>query len=584
VYKDIICDKKILLECYGEITKKSANLSDADIQIVKNLRQSLLDHSFTFKPIKRIKTLDLVNKVKLLNIPSICDKIVQKAMIKALQVVYNNNLSDSLYVFKSNKNPHFAIKQVTGWSGTKWFLKGDIYKSFETIDYHLLAKLLQKKIKSKEFLDLYWKAVRARYVNPLKKVDEFCLAQISGGSLISPILSSIYLDELDNFIEEKVQHSKKSGKTTTTNPDYKKVHTKISNLRQYFSQNNCRNKTFSKEQEKNRIDEILRLEKLRAKLSSVKQASKYRIYYIRYGCDFLIGVNGSQKIIEKLKKDVCNFIMKDLNLKLDIEEINLIRSDKGVIFLGSYFKRYISRTNDQPRRKNSFTLTGRKIRARFPQGSIHALAPLELIVKKLESQGICKIKHFKKRAIIPTRKTAWINLNLSSIVNKYNQIWESLLNYYSFAYNRSQLNLIQFLLQHSLACTFMNKLKLNSRSQVFKKYGQKLCIKEDNKIIYFKLQKTLKRINLFSDSPIIRNPFKIFNYSLRTKENISNSSCLICRSNENIEMHHKKPLKAHKTNNRFKSIKVNLSRKQIPLCRKCHLLVHSGKYDGLSIY
>ena len=49
-------------------------------------------------------------------------------------------------------------------------------------------------------------------------------------------------------------------------------------------------------------------------------------------------------------------------------------------------------------------------------------------------------------------------------------------------------------------------------------------------------------------------------------------------------MHHRRPLKQTKTNNSFKSIKGNMSRKQIPLCKKYHFKVHSGHYDGPSIY
>jgi hypothetical protein len=89
---------------------------------------------------------------------------------------------------------------------------------------------------------------------------------------------------------------------------------------------------------------------------------------------------------------------------------------------------------------------------------------------------MCKIVNFAKRDIIPQRKSAWVNLPTEEIVQKYNQIWMGILNYYSFAWNRSQLNLIQYIIQHSAACTLMNKLKLNSRRQVFQKFGSELTI------------------------------------------------------------------------------------------------------------
>jgi hypothetical protein len=62
------------------------------------------------------------------------------------------------------------------------------------------------------------------------------------------------------------------------------------------------------------------------------------------------------------------------------------------------------------------------------------------------------------------------------IIQKYNYLWNGILNYYSFACNRAQLNFIQYLLLHSAACTLMNKLILSSRAKVFKKFGKNLTV------------------------------------------------------------------------------------------------------------
>jgi hypothetical protein len=101
----------------------------------------------------------------------------------------------------------------------------------------------------------------------------------------------------------------------------------------------------------------------------------------------------------------------------------------------------------------------------------------------------------------------WVFLPIEDIIAKYNQIWSGILHYYSFAYNRSQLNVIQFILEHSLACTLANKLKLRSRRKVFKQFGRPIKHsfslkvingKEVKKEISFNLVKPLKRINSFS--------------------------------------------------------------------------------------
>ena len=124
----------------------------------------------------------------------------------------------------------------------------------------------------------------------------------------------------------------------------------------------------------------------------------------------------------------------------------------------------------------------------------------------------------------------------------------------------------------------MNKMKLNSRRQVFKRYGNNLKV-EDN--ISLKLERNLPRLNKFAASN--KQPFETLNYSIRGHK-LMQAECTICGSNEEVEMHHRRPLKRKITDNTLKGIKVNLSRKQIPLCRTCHMNVHKGKYDGPGIY
>ena len=497
IYRDIICNRDVLIESYHKVSKKNnANIPGINYETLDSLRKSLLDHTFKFKPIRKIEISKASGGIQILGIPSFRDKIVQRTMVTALEYVYENKIFlNSSHGFRPKKSPHSAIRQVTLWTGTRWFIEGDISKCFDAIDHHILAKLLQKEIKSKPFLDLYWKAVRSHYINVKTKMNEFSIIGTLQGSIVSPILANIYLHEFDNFMEKKVKDSQNSGTISITSPEYKKIHNKISNFRQYFSKNYRRNRSLTQKQD--RLKKFLKLEKTRAKIASTLRGKGYRLYYIRYADDFIVGINGTEKLSIQIKEEINTFLLEKLKLTLNVKKTNIIRSDKGTIFLGALLKRYTSRTNDQPRWNNSKTQNSRKIRVRVPQGRIHALVPLEKVVKRLQFQGICKIRNFNKREVIPTRKTAWVNFELEEIICKFNRVWTSLLNYYSFAYNRCQLNFIQYLLQHSLACTFMNKLKLSSRRKVFRRFGNAITVETEKKgkTISFKLEKSFKRIN-----------------------------------------------------------------------------------------
>jgi retron-type reverse transcriptase len=52
------------------------------------------------------------------------------------------------------------------------------------------------------------------------------------GSTLSPILANILLHEFDLFMDKLIKESNNSGHMSKDNPEYKKIHTKISNLRQ----------------------------------------------------------------------------------------------------------------------------------------------------------------------------------------------------------------------------------------------------------------------------------------------------------------------------------------------------------------
>lgn len=223
---------------------------------------------------------------------------------------------------------------------------------------------------------------------------------------MSPILSNIYLHQFDKFMEDIVIESKKSGKTSTPNPAYKKIHTRIYNLRQYFSSTYRYNQTSTEIQEKEKLKEILKLEKERAKLNSVIPGIGYRVYYVRYADNFLIGVTGKYSLAVKIREKIREFFKNKLKLELNMEKTKIAATTKGALFLGAYLKKHVSRTNDQKRRFNAKNSYGKKIRARVSQGNIIVLVPLDGIVRKLSEQGMCRIVNLNKRAVIPTRKTA----------------------------------------------------------------------------------------------------------------------------------------------------------------------------------
>lgn len=88
------------------------------------------------------------------------------------------------------------------------------------------------------------------------------------------------------------------------------------------------------------------MEKIRERTSSTIQGPGYRVYYIRYADDFLIGINGPRRIAENLKQELRKFFLDELSLTLDLEKTKITHSDQGACFLGARIKRHVSQADN----------------------------------------------------------------------------------------------------------------------------------------------------------------------------------------------------------------------------------------------
>jgi RNA-directed DNA polymerase len=100
-------------------------------------------------------------------------------------------------------------------------LEGDIKGYFDNIDHQLLANKLETVIKDKNLIAIYWKLVKAGYVNdgPYEK-SEFCVLQ---GGVLSPLLSNLYLHDFDMFMEKLCDIYTTDTKVSKINPEYSRI-------------------------------------------------------------------------------------------------------------------------------------------------------------------------------------------------------------------------------------------------------------------------------------------------------------------------------------------------------------------------
>ena len=588
-------------------------LDGISAKAIRETISQLKDHSFKFRPSRKELIPKANGKMRPLGIPSPRDKVVQQVMVMILEAIWDSDKKaiflNSSHGFRRERGTHTALKEITKWKATTWFIEGNIKSYFDTIDHFKLEKLLKKRICDKQFIDLYWKAVRAGYVKVKegKKID--ATAGTPQGSVLSPILSNIYLHELDVFMADKTNESFKSGPTSILNKEDLKLHSKVHTI---YRKMNRRVTITQEEMKKLETGEQATLVpgfqgdpvprefpiKERSKLPSSIKGSGYRIFYVRYDDDFLIGINGSFERTQLLKEEINRFLEEELRLTMSWEKTKITNAKEDkVLFLGAniYRPRGAERSSapwvQGPPGPGSSSQSGdtkiiknkmgdREYFSRIPASRLSLCIPVRRVVDKLANQGFCVIKDYDQGKIIPKGKTAWINLSLYDIVLRYNAVLQGIDNYYSFADNRPRMQFIQFIIQHSCAKLIARKLNLHSRAQVFKKFGNDIRVIDregsKEKQISLRILNSYLPLRKFLVNP--PNPLEVIYCGLRSKS-LLHKECIICSSTTRVEMHHVKSLGGKG----FTATMKAMNRKQIPVCRVCHDKIHSGLYDGLKL-
>lgn len=142
------------------------------------------------------------------------------------------------------------------------------------------------------------------------------------------------------------------------------------------------------------------------------------------------------------------------------------------------------------------------------------------------------------------------------------------------------------MLKESLIKTLMNKHNCSKKS-IVSKYGKNITTT-------YKVGKGIDKQIDFNLVKISRSPMKFLateaqdvfvplKYKIASR-NLFESNCVNCNSSDNIEMHHIKHIKTINAKlSSFDKMVAAINRKQVPLCRECHIKIHTGKYKGVRL-
>ena len=554
----------------GSTTKGSdgRSIDEMSLARIETLIASLKDESYQPHPSRRVHIPKKNGKTRPLGIPAFEDKLVQEVVRMILEAIYEGHFETTSHGFRPKRSCHTALLHIQKtFNGAKWFIEGDIKGFFDNIDHDVLVGILRERISDDRFIRLIRKFLKAGYVEDWTFHNTY--SGTPQGGIVSPILANIYLDKLDKYVKEYIQHFDKGTKR-----------------RPGKESNNLANERKRTVRKLKKVKDGTEKAALVARLKAIEQEraafpngdemdeSYRRLKYIRYADDFILGVIGSKEEAQRIKEDIKSFLSASLALELSEEKTLITHTGKSAKFLG--YEITVTRDNHQRRdvRGCLRRTYGKRVRLNVSMATLR---------DKLLEYGAMEIKlRNGKEVWKPKCRSGLIFNDDLEILDRYNRETVGFCNYYLIANNCVVLHNFRYIMEYSMYKTFAGKYrstvrKINKKYRLNKlftvKYEQKGVIKSRT----FYKTSFKRRTTAFNGSCDIE-PYSIADVS-RTNltDRLKAEKCELCGATGKLIMHHVRNLKDLKGKESWERLMSARKRKTIALCPSCHRLRHLGK-------
>jgi group II intron reverse transcriptase/maturase len=566
VYRQLF-NPALYLEAYARIYRndgamtKGLTQETADgmsVGKIEDLIDLVRHERFRWTPVRRTYIPKANGRMRPLGISTWSDKLLQESMRRLLDAYYEPQFSDLSHGFRPGRGCHTALHRIyKTWKSVKWFIEGDIKGCYDNINHEVLLSILHEKIHDGRFIELVRGALQAGYAEEWDWRPTY--SGTPQGGIFSPILSNIYLDKLDRFVEDVLIPRYTRGRERRFNPEYIRVITRMTSLKK----RGC----------------MTEWHQTRKGLHHLPSRDPYdpdfrRLQYIRYADDFLLGFAGPRAEAEEIKEDIKKFLAKQLKLELSAEKTLITNArTETARFLG-----YEVGVLDCTTRRSV-------------NGQIELRLPVDVLKKKINEYQV---------AGQPVHRSILIHSSDYDIVAAFGLEYRGIVQYYKLARNIYWLNQLRWVMETALLKTLACKHR-TSVKKMSDKYASR-CLASNGEwakclqvVIRRNKQKKPPLVATFGGIPLQRDmdsvlvdetaAYRLYTGRSELLQKLLADKCEYCGARGKVEIHHVRKLKDLRRPGRrarpfWVQVMIARRRRTLALCEKCHDDLHAGRLDG----
>ncbi|KAJ0986011.1 hypothetical protein J5N97_004367 [Dioscorea zingiberensis] len=424
------------------------------------------------RPISRRKLDDLLSSAP----PPFQDRVVQELLLLILEPVFEPKFSSKSHAFRPGRNAHTLLRTIRShFAGYVWFLKADLRHVTGNLSPDVFSGCLEKVVKDKKVLGLIKSALKtpvrvgtreadkvfdkltkkrmkrkvlrmSRKKKILKenepKPDPYWLRTFfdfapeeaanvpsyAHCGILSPLLANVCLNELDHWLEEKI--------------DRYFCPSKLDSIWRESSDDGCHNPAWPEF------------------VPSSGNEKTRRMDFVRYGSHVLIGIRGPREDAVEIRKEIMDFCENKFGIRLENSKIEIEHITRGIEFLDHVICRRVIHPTLR------YTATGGKIVSEKGVGTLLSVtASMQRCIRQFRKLEL--LKGDKDPEPLPC--TPMLYSGQAHTNAQMNKFLETMADWYRYADNRKKVvGFCAYVIRSSLAKLYAARYRLKSRAKVYK--------------------------------------------------------------------------------------------------------------------